>query len=158
MGKHMTNRTSLPASRNGGYTLVELMVTCAVLAIIVGIAAPAYTSQMHKSRRADARNALLDLAGREERYLSTANSYTQNGALLGYTNLPIVVNNGFYQLSATVPDPNQPLVLTSFILTATAIGAQASDTDCASFTVNQLGQQAALNSAAANNTTTCWGL
>jgi hypothetical protein len=70
----------------------------------------------------------------------------------------MTVNNGYYQLNVTVPDPNQPGVTPSYIITATYFGPQVTDTDCAQFTVNQLGQQAALNSAGAVNTATCWGI
>ena len=54
-----------------GFTLIELMVTVAIVAILATIAATSYTSQVMKSRRTDARNVLLDLAGREEKIFST---------------------------------------------------------------------------------------
>jgi type IV pilus assembly protein PilE len=155
----MTHRLSFHSSRRiGGFTLVELMIACVVLAIIVAIAMPSYQAQVRKSRRADARNAVLDLAGREERFLSIANSYSQTATDVGYAAFPTTVNNGYYQLTVTVPDPNQPGVTPSYIITATYFGPQVTDTDCAQFTVNQLGQQAALNSAGAVNTATCWGI
>ena len=155
----MTHRMSFLSSRRiGGFTLVELMVTCVVLAIIVGIAVPSYTQQVRKSRRADARNAVLDLAGREERFLSISNSYSQTPTDVGYTAFPVAVNNGYYQLSVVVPDPAQPGVTPSYSITATTFGVQVGDTACASFSVNQLGQQTALDSGGALNTATCWGI
>jgi len=155
----MSHRKSFQVRRrSGGFTLMELMITVAVLAIIVAVAAPAYTSQVRKSRRADARNAILDLAGREERFLSISNSYSQTPADMGYGAFPVTVNNGYYQLNVTVPDPAQPGVTPSYIITATTFGPQLGDTDCASFSVNQLGQQVALNSGGAPNTATCWGI
>jgi type IV pilus assembly protein PilE len=155
----MTHRTSFLSSRRiGGFTLVELMVTCVVLAIIVGIAVPSYQQQVRKSRRADARNAILDLAGREERFLSISNSYSQTPADMGYAAFPVTVNNGYYQLAVTAPDPAQPGVTPSYIITATSFGPQVGDTDCGTFTVNQLGQQTALTSGGVANTATCWGI
>ena len=156
----MTQRISFHSSRRtGGFTLVELMIACVVLAIIVAVAMPSYQAQVRKSRRADARNAILDLAGREERFLSIANSYSQTPTDVGYTGaFPVTVNNGYYQLSVTVPDPNQAPGITSYLITATTFGPQVTDTDCQTFTVNQLGQQAALNSGGALNTATCWGI
>jgi type IV pilus assembly protein PilE len=154
----MTMRTTILGSRRaGGFTLIELMITVVVLAIIVGIAVPAYTQQMHKARRADARNAILDLAGREERFLSVSNSYSQIGTDMGYAAFPMIVNNGYYTLTVVVPDPaylgNGP----SYIITATTLGSQLGDTACQTFTVNQIGQQVALTSGGAINTPTCWG-
>ena len=150
----MTNRSLRhPFSRVRGYTLTELMITVAVLAIIVGIAVPGYNSQMQKSRRADARNALLDIAGREERYLSVSNGYSQLTTDVGYSGAwPQNVNNGYYSVSVQAPDPAQPGV-TSFIITATAINAQASDTACATFTLTQTGVQG----SAPGTPATCWG-
>jgi type IV pilus assembly protein PilE len=157
----MTIRTSFLSSRRiGGFTLIELMITVVVLSIIVGIAVPSYMQQIRKSRRTDARNALLDLAGREERWLSVSNSYSQTPTDVGYSgaNFPINLPDGYYTVGVVTPDvANQPTVANSFIITATAIGQQASDADCATFTVNQQGVQTATNSAAAPNTTTCWG-
>jgi type IV pilus assembly protein PilE len=156
----MIHRTSfLSSQRIGGFTLVELMVTVVVLAIIVAIALPSYQQQVRKSRRADARNAVLDLAGREERFLSISNSYSQTPADVGYGSpFPVTVNNGYYQLTVASPDLTQPGVTPSYLITATYFGPQVADTDCAQFTVNQLGQQTALNSGGGVNTATCWGL
>ena len=59
-----------------GFTLIELMITMAIIGILAAVAFPAYNQSVVKSRRSDAKTALLDLAQREERYLSTANQYT----------------------------------------------------------------------------------
>jgi len=161
----MRNRSSFLSSRHGGFTLIELMITCGVLAIIVAVAVPTYQRQVHKARRTDARNALLDLAGREERWLSVGNSYTQTPANVGYAGaFPQTITNGYYSVNVQAPDTsatNPANAVTpanpSFIITATAIGDQLGDTDCKTFTVNQVGAQTALNSAGVTNTTTCWG-
>jgi type IV pilus assembly protein PilE len=156
----MNRNLFLAPRRSGGFTLIELMITVVVLAIIVGIAMPAYTQQIHKSRRTDARNALLDLAGREERFLSIQGAYSQVPTDVGYTGAwPQVIMNGYYSVQVFSPDPaavnpGNP----SFIIKATAVGLQASDTDCATFTVNQVGVQTAQNSANVDNTPTCWGI
>jgi type IV pilus assembly protein PilE len=159
----MTNRNSFLGSRHvGGFTLIELMITIVVLAIIVGIAMPAYTQQMQKARRTDARNALLDLAAREERWLSIQGNYSGNTADVGYGgNWPQVITNGYYSVNVLVPDPDPANPANgviparpSFIITATAVGVQANDAACATFSVNQIGQQVATPAA---NTATCWG-
>ena len=59
-----------------GFTLIELMVTVAIVAILSAIAYPAYTEYILKSRRTDAKNALLDLAARQERFYSLNNKYS----------------------------------------------------------------------------------
>jgi type IV pilus assembly protein PilE len=149
--------------RSGGFTLIELMIACVILAIIVAVALPSYNQQTQKARRSDARNALLDLAGREERYLSVSSSYTSVNANVGYGGVvwpQVVQPNQFYEVTVTVPDPAYTGLGPSFILTAVpAPGSpQASDTQCATFTVNQVGKQTAQTSANVDNTTLCWGL
>ena len=54
-----------------GFTLVELMVVIVIASILMAIAVPSYKNSIRKSRRTDAKTALLDLAGREERFNST---------------------------------------------------------------------------------------
>jgi type IV pilus assembly protein PilE len=155
------NRNTFSAMRRlRGFTLVELMITCVILAIIVGIAMPAYYQQTQKARRTDARNALLDIAGREERFLSVSNSYSQVTTDVGYTGAawPQTVSNGYYTVTVAVPNPAFPATTPSFLITATAIAAQASDTACQTFTVNQIGQQTAQTSGGVDNSALCWGL
>src|ERR1700676_327480 len=91
------------AAPSSGFTLVELMIALTSIAILASIAVPMYSKQVQKSRRVDARTAVLDLAGREERYLSTAGSYTNVAANVGYTALPVVVGSGYYQVAVNVP-------------------------------------------------------
>jgi len=64
------------------------MVTIAVIAILATIVIPTYQAQIRKSRRTEARTALLDAAAREEQYYATHNNYSTAGPDLGYAALP----------------------------------------------------------------------
>jgi len=139
-----------------GFSLIELMVTVAVAATIFTIAIPTYQAQVRKSRRTEARTAVMDLATREERYFSVNNSYTSSALQLGYsaqdaaiTNEPIG-NNGYYTVTVQAP-PVIPPARAGFTVTATAVGTQLKDTPCRTFTVNEAGTQASAPSA-----TECW--
>jgi type IV pilus assembly protein PilE len=149
----MMKQATPPKMASHGYTLIEVMVTVAIVALLATVASAVYSSQIQKSRRTDARSALLDLAGREEKLFSTTNAYSGTPSDLGYaavgTPFPITVGSGYYQVTATVPNP--PV---SYVITATAIGMQTSDTQCATLSVNQLGAQTSTGSATA---ATCWG-
>ena len=144
-------------SRDSGFTLVELMVTIVIATMLITIAIPAYTSQIRKSKRTDAKTALLDLAGREERYLATNSAYTADPVLLGYgpvgTTFPVTLANNDYTISAptvvTADNTTSPPTPASYALTATAVNIQAKDTSCATFSLNSQGQQTATS-------TTCW--
>src|SRR4051812_10796503 len=60
---------------NRGFTLIELMIVVAVLAIIAAIAIPTYFSQVRKSRRSAAEGALQQIALLEERYRADNSGY-----------------------------------------------------------------------------------
>ncbi len=139
-----------------GFTLVELIVTMLVASILLAVAVPTYTSQIRSSRRTDARSAVLDLAGREERYLSVNTAYSTTPSDLGYTgSFPQSIGSGYYQVSvtATAATATTP---PAFTAPATAGGKQTADTSCASFTVNHLGQHTAQDSGGSDSTATCW--
>jgi type IV pilus assembly protein PilE len=138
---------SVPSSR--GFTLVELLAVITIGAILAAIAIPGYTSQVRKSRRTEARNAVLDAAAREERFYATHNFYTQTNTDMGYATFPAPVGN-YYTLNVVCADK---ACVTGYQVTATATGAQLKDTACASFMVDQTGLQTA--TPAANNTI-CW--
>jgi type IV pilus assembly protein PilE len=148
-------KTPANASSNRGFTLIELMIAVAVVSILATIAVASYSSQVKKSRRTDARSALLDLAGREEKLFSVANAYSALPSDLGYAGpWPINVGSGYYQVTVVSPDPLQPAGTASYSITANAVGTQAGDTTCASLSVNQLGAQTSTGTGTA---TTCWG-
>jgi type IV pilus assembly protein PilE len=131
------------------------MVTVAIVSILATIAVTSYSSQVLKSRRTEAKSALLDLAGREERLFSTINAYSSDALSLGYATAStpmtnINFGNRYYQLTATVP----PLNPTTYVLTANPVGNQANDTICGSLGVNQLGVQTVTGTG---TVATCWG-
>jgi type IV pilus assembly protein PilE len=147
---------TLQAARMAGFTLVELMVSILVATILITIAVPSYTNQIRQSRRTEARTALLDLAQREERYMSTNSSYTTVPANLGYGGVaafPVTMSDNFYSLSvcvsATLPCTGAAATGSAFLLTATAVNGQAKDTTCATLSVDSQGNQTATN-------TSCW--
>jgi type IV pilus assembly protein PilE len=148
----MATRTQLLPRRRSGFTLIELMITVAIVSTLAAIALPAFNSQIRKSRRTEARTTLLDLAARTERLYSVTNTYfgtTTAGQLnpvdLGYLSTdawPLTVGGGYYRISVNSS-------ATTFTFTATAIGAQANDTQCATFSVDNTGNQSATDPA-------CW--
>ena len=67
---------------HSGFSLIELMIVVAIVAILVSVAYPAYTSSILKGKRAEGRAALAELMQQQERYL------TQNNCYLGFTTTP----------------------------------------------------------------------
>jgi type IV pilus assembly protein PilE len=140
--------------RIAGFSLIELMVTVAVAATLAAIVIPTYQSQIRKSRRTEARTAVMDLATREERYYSVNNDYSSSALQLGYGGTDAQINTmsvgaGYYTVTVQSFAAAPPAPAT-FTITATAVGTQAKDTGCLTFTVDDKGTQ---TSAPA---TDCW--
>jgi type IV pilus assembly protein PilE len=146
----MLRHVKRPRSSEGGFTLIELMITVAIVAILGTIAMTSYTSQIQKSRRTDGRSAVMDLAGREEKLFSTVNAYSATASDLGYAGaFPMTVGSNYYSIDVTIGNP--PV---TFTVTATAINAQAQDTKCATLSVDNFGSQ---TSTGTDTAAACWG-
>jgi len=156
-----TARSSRPA---GGFTLIELMVVVAIVTILFTIAIPSYVTYIRQSRRTEAKTAVLDLAGREERFLSTnPTAYTNVPANLGYSGFGAgnPIGSGYYYLTVCSPAcaPSAIATAPSYTVTATPVAGQSqvNDAQCTSFSVDSAGQQYANGSGgAAVATPYCW--
>jgi len=145
-----------------GFTLIELMTAVLVASILLAIAIPSYTQQTRKSRRTEAKTALLDLASREERFNSTNTGYTDAPGNLGYAGaFPIAVGSNYYTIqvcvSATLPCTADAGTGAAYLLTATPVTGrgQDKDTQCGSFTLDSTGLQNVTGSAS-GSPSTCW--
>jgi type IV pilus assembly protein PilE len=133
-------------AKSRGFTLIELMVVCLIAAVLLAVAVPSYMNQVRQSRRTDARTAVLDGAGREERYFSTnAAAYTSSAASLGYTALGAgaPIGSGYYYLTVCSPACAPSAVgAPSFTVIALPVAgsSQALDT-CQGFAVDSTGTQ-----------------
>lgn len=131
-----------------GFTLIELMIVVAIVALLASIALPSYQNHMEKARRSDGQNALLDTAQRLER------CYTQYGAYDDTANCTIAddISGGN---TRTSPEENYEISATSlnastFTLQAAPQGGQ-SDDDCGNLTLTHTGVKGKSGSG-----TRCW--
>ena len=153
-----------------GFTLVELMIVVVIVSILMAIAVPSYSAYVRRSHRVEAKTALMDLAGREERYFSTSvtgANYSQTPADLGYPPgawAAQVIGSGYYTvnvcavgpaMSGACPPSNQ--AAPGFAVTAVPVGTQLADTQCAFFAVDNTGKQWANDTAGVDQTAYCWG-
>lgn len=157
---------NIAAHRQRGFTLVELMIVVVVITILTAIALPSYRSYVMKSRRVDAKNGLLDLAAREERYFTVNNTYTNDPTQLGYgtgSAFPIAINasgQSYYNLTAptvtAASGSGATAVPPGFVAQAVPTGDQAADTTCATYQLDQLGTQTNWSSGAQIAGNGCW--
>ena len=110
-----------------GFTLIEIMITVAIIGILVAIAFPSYQQHLRKGRRATAQAFMMDVANREQQYLLDARNYAVGGGAFTTLNVapPSSLNN-FYTFTVTPAAPTAP---PSFTITATAMNQQLHDGD-----------------------------
>lgn len=111
------------SSDSRGFTLVELMVTVAIIGILAAIAYPSYQQHIRKSNRSAAQSEMLHIANMEQEYFLANRSYADKAALEsnGYS-LPSNISSK-YTYNVTLSDGPPP----SYVINFTAIGNQASD-------------------------------
>ncbi len=126
--RHMQrNGSSLGAS---GFTLVELVIAVAILAILMAIAIPSYSRYVIATNRAEGTVTLQNAAQSLERCYSRFSRYDSGDCTVSF---PITSENGVYSVTGVV-------AATTFTLTAAPLGSQATnDPDCASFTLTHAG-------------------
>jgi type IV pilus assembly protein PilE len=107
-----------------GLTLVELMMTVAIIGIIASIAIPSFQNQIVDARRRDGITQLLQLQMQQESYRLTNKSYATT------TQLGLPVSDYYAFTSSTVS-------ATTYTLTATAKSSQTGDSACTALTLDQ---------------------
>lgn len=139
-----------------GFTLIELMVTVAIIGIMAGIAYPSYQDSVMKSRRRDAQGALLGLANAMERHFTEANSYLgaadDDGVPLAAvfpSQSPVEGGTAAYNLFVTAA------TATTFTLQATRTGAQSSD-KCGNLTLTNTGARGIASANTGITVADCW--
>lgn len=74
----------MSAKKQSGFTLIELMITVAIVVILAAVALPSYQRYIMRGNRAAAQAAIMDIANRQQQYLLANRSYTNSLTALGY--------------------------------------------------------------------------
>ena len=122
-----------------GVTLIELMITVAIVAILAAIAYPSYQNQIRKSHRAEGKAALLEIQVAQEKFFLAANAYATT---LGALNRSATTEHGYYNIALS------NLTATTYTATATPAGSQTSDS-CGAYSITHTG-------ARSPTTSGCW--
>ena len=118
-----------------GFTLIELMIAVAIVAVLVAVAMPSYSEHVRKGRRAEAQAYLQAVAVRQQQFLVDTRAFTTLTAV-GVA-VPQAVSDYY-----TVTLQNNAGPPPTFTLTAVPKLAQATD-KCGTLSINQAGVKTA---------------
>lgn len=149
---------------NAGFTLLELMIVVAIVAILSAIAVNSYLNYARQSRRSDALAALNQDQGILERCYAQTFDYSKvTAAGSGCGTLSATGTNpspkGYYAVALSLPSSaSNGGVATAYTLTATPVAGspQASDSQCAVFTLTSADGHSATDSSGNVQTDVCW--
>jgi type IV pilus assembly protein PilE len=133
--------------REGGVSLIELMVVVTLVAILASIAVPSYRRYVMRSQRTDATASLLRLQAAQEKYYLQNNAYAPDVTTLL---IPATSDQGLYGISIAPGAGNQSYTATAAPVTGKS---QQSDTYCKSFTLTDTGVRAVTGT---DSQATCW--
>ena len=144
-------------SRQGGVTLMEVMIVVVIVGILASVALPSYKDYVDRAKRTEGKVLLLEAAARQERYYFDENQYTIVADDLGYD---VNTDPCTQSTNPCSDEENYDLTMnfgatgsinTSYLLTITPL-APHTDTDCGTLTLDSRGIE---GSGTGNDI--CWG-
>lgn len=123
-------------SRQSGFTLIELMIVVAVVAILASIALPSYNEYVLRSHRGNARAALLQVSQWLERAATASGTYPICNTVVDATPPACQVPAGVLTVEGNRYRIDVNSTAGAYTLTATPLASQVTDR-CASFVLDQ---------------------
>jgi type IV pilus assembly protein PilE len=147
MAMDFNARTTSMVRKTAGFTLLELMIVVAIVAILAAAAIASYDFAVIKARRAAATGCAMEVAQGLERHYTANLSYSTPAPPAATALAPCVTEQQtFYGINYG------GLTNTTFTVTATPTARQ-DDTKCGTLTVNQVGARTASGTGTVDD---CW--
>ncbi|MBK2109477.1 type IV pilin protein [Francisella tularensis] len=118
-----------------GFSLVELMVVIAIIAILASIGIPMYNNYILRNHRTEATSELLSAASAADNYEIRFGSFPSGSNIDSFYHTN--TQNSYYSLAYCSGENQCPNV--SYVITATAQGTQTADTPCTNIEIEVKG-------------------
>jgi len=134
-----------------GFTLIEIMITVVIIGILAAIGLPAYQNYVLRAGRTEGQAALMDISARLEQFYLGNKTYTTDitGTTTGLNTKDETESNRYDIDVQACPAGN---IATCYLITATAVNAQAADATCATLTLNS----SDVKGASGTDPDACW--
>lgn len=135
-------------NRQAGFTLVEIVVTLAIVAILAAVSSYSYSAYTLRNNRVAVQTYMTAISGKQQQFLLDARVYATTAVALGLVQPSHLT--GKYTVTITANSAATP---PTFLITATPAGSQVKDTTCGTMTLNQAGTKTATGSG---GVAACW--
>lgn len=133
--------STFPAARTmskvneGGFSMIELMITMLIVGILAAIAYPSYTESVRRGQRGEARTVLLEAAQFMQRYYATRDTFEGASLPEALTRSPSSGGTQLYAISLADGADR-----TTYTLQAVPQGALSED-KCGTLTLDNTGRR-----------------
>lgn len=136
--------------QQNGFTLIELMITVAIVAILAAVALPAYTDYVIRGKLPEAHSALANYRVQLEQYYQDNRNYGTAAGACGIA--PAGFSGKYFDISCVVGATNQTYTASAKSKVGVGLGAA----DDYTFTINDTNTRNTTKFAGADSTAACW--
>jgi type IV pilus assembly protein PilE len=134
-----------------GFTLLELMITVAIVGILAAIALPSYMDYVTRGKLIDGLTKLADAKSKMDRYFFDNRQYTDAVGNCGITFPVVAGNHDYFLITCVAPSP------TTYTLTATGVAANGLPNTFV-YRVTQANAKSSAGPAGWAGAATCWAV
>jgi len=152
------SRANPARSRLAGFTLIELMITVAIVGILAAVAMPSYKNYIRRGQQPEAFNALSDYRTKMEQYYQDNRNYGSAAAKCAdattassWNTFPTTIK--YFTFTCAADTASGDTTQQSYTITATGVAGQVKDDV---YTIDQNGNRATSYFKGASVTATCW--